>query len=138
VKYVLDTNAFSALMRGDPAMLARLQATDKIDVAVPQPVLAEIEYGLTRLPKSRRRDRLRARFELVRDEIARATWADEVSAQFGAIKAELERLGTRIEDFDVAIAAHALAYDAVLVTADRSHMSRVRGLSVEDWTAEPK
>jgi tRNA(fMet)-specific endonuclease VapC len=137
VKYVLDTNAFSALMRGHPTMLARLRAVAKPDVGVPQPVLAEIEYGLSRLPKSRRRDRLRARFELVRAEIARVVWADDVSARFGTIKAELERLGTRIEDFDVAIAAHAMAHDAVLVTADRSHMTRVRDLIVEDWSTKP-
>jgi len=138
VKYALDTNAFSALMRGDPTMLARLRAVAKPDVGVPQPVLAEIEYGLARLPKSRRRDRLRARFELLRAEIASVAWTDEVSAHFGAIKAELERLGTRIEDFDVAIAAHARAHEAALVTTDRSHMSRVRDLIVEDWSTAPK
>lgn len=138
MKYVLDTNAFSALMRGDPVMLMRLRDVEKLDVAVPQPVITEIEYGLARLARSRRRERLRARFELLRDEIARVAWSDDVSAHFGAIKAELERIGTRIEDFDVAIAAHALAHAAVLVTADRSHMARVRGLTVEDWSTATK
>jgi len=32
------------------------------------------------------------------------------------------------------VAAHALALDAVLVTANRSRMSRVPGLRVEDWS----
>jgi tRNA(fMet)-specific endonuclease VapC len=52
---------------------------------------------------------------------------------FGRIKATLERRGTRIEDFDAAIAAHALALDATLVTANIGHMIRVPGLRVEDW-----
>lgn len=133
MKYVFDTNAVSAMMRGDAAVLARLRETDKPDVGVPQPVLAEIEYGLARLPRSRRRDSLRAKFEMIRDELPRLPWTDDVSAQFGLAKADLERRGTRIEDFDLAIAAHALAHGAVLVTADRSHMPRVRGLVVEDW-----
>jgi hypothetical protein len=33
---------------------------------VPQPVLAEIEYGLERLPRSARRERLRARFHAIK------------------------------------------------------------------------
>jgi len=58
---------------------------------------------------------------------------DAVSERFGAIKAALERKGTRIEDFDAAIAAHALAEGAVLVTANLDDMVRVPGLAVEDW-----
>jgi tRNA(fMet)-specific endonuclease VapC len=67
-------------------------------------------------------------------EISRCPWTDDVSARFGEIKASLERRGERIEDFDVAIAAHAATHGAVLVTANRAHMSRVPGLEIEDWS----
>lgn len=133
MKYILDTNAVSALMRGDARMVARLARAKRGDVSVPQPVMAEIAYGLERLPRSRRRDALSARFELIGGELARAAWTDAVTGRFGFIKAHLERRGTRIEDFDAAIAAHALAAGAVLVTADVGHMARVPGLVVEDW-----
>lgn len=76
---------------------------------------------------------LQARFDLVRSELARAEWTDEVSFAFGRIRATLERRGTPIEDSDVAIAAHALALNATLVTANLSHMTRVPGLRVENW-----
>ena len=39
----------------------------------------------------------------------------------------LERTGKRIEDFDAAVAAHALATRAVLVTANVQHMVRILG-----------
>jgi tRNA(fMet)-specific endonuclease VapC len=121
------------MMRGDIPVLERLRAVEKPDVGLPQPVIAEIEYGLARLPRSRRRDALRARFDLICSELPHAAWTDAVSARFGTIKAELERRGRPIEDFDLAIAAHALAHEAVLVTSDASHMPRVRGLVIEDW-----
>jgi tRNA(fMet)-specific endonuclease VapC len=135
VKYVLDTNAVSALMRGDAAIVRRLSRVSRADVGLPQPVIAEIAYGIHRLARSRRRDSLLARFDLIRTELPRAAWTDEVSEAFGAIKAKLERAGERIEDFDVAVAAHALAESATLVTANLRHLERIPGIDVQDWTA---
>jgi tRNA(fMet)-specific endonuclease VapC len=134
VKYVLDTNAVSALMKGDPNVIARLSQVARRDVGMPQPVLGEIEYGLQRLDRSKRKDTLRARFELLKSEIQRVDWSDDVSDAFGRIKAALERKGERIEDFDAAVAAHATAHGSILVTANVKHMLRVSGLEVEDWS----
>jgi tRNA(fMet)-specific endonuclease VapC len=134
VTYILDTNAVSALMKGTVAVVERLAAESPAEVAVPQPVIAEIAFGIERLPRSKRRAALQARFDLLCTELPRAEWTDVVSQAYGRIKATLERKGTRIEDFDAAIAAHALALDATLVTADLDHMARVPGLHVEDWS----
>jgi len=136
VTYVLDTNAVSALMKGTPAVVERLAATAPAEVAIPQPVLAEIAFGIERLPRSKRRTSLQARFDLVSAELPRAEWTDAVSQAFGRIKAMLERRGMRIEDFDAAIAAHALSLEATLVTANLDHMVRVPGLRVEDWSQD--
>jgi tRNA(fMet)-specific endonuclease VapC len=133
VTYILDTNAVSALMKGSEAVVERLAATAPADVGLPQPVLAEIAFGIERLPRSRRRAALQARFDLICSELPRAEWTDAVSQAYGRIKATLERRGTRIEDFDAAIAAHALAMNATLVTANLEHMTRAPGLQIEDW-----
>jgi tRNA(fMet)-specific endonuclease VapC len=138
VTFVLDTNAVSALMRGDASVVQRLRNIAKEDVSVPQPVLAEIAYGIERLPRSKRRDRLRRRYDLIRAELARTPWTDAVTERFGVIKATLERRGDRIEDFDIAIAAHALANGATLVTTDARHMTRIDGLLMEDWAQRSK
>ena len=63
----------------------------------------------------------------------RVEWTDAVSHAYGSIKAALERRGSRIEDFDAAIAAHAVALGATLVTSNIEHMARISGLRVEDW-----
>src|SRR5688572_15847543 len=122
-------------MKGAPAVINRLAETEPAQVAVPQPVLAEIAFGIERLPRSKRRAALQARFDLLCTELPRAEWTDTVSQRYGQIKAVLERRGTRIEDFDAAIAAHALAAGAILVTADVEHMARVPGLRVQDWSS---
>ena len=132
--YVLDTNAVSALMKGNETIVERLASHSPADVAIPQPVIAEIAYGIQRLPRSRRRSVLQARFDLICSELSRAEWTDAVSQAFGRIKAILERRGSRIEDFDAAIAAHAIANGATLVTANAHHMNRVPGLVIENWS----
>ena len=136
MKYVLDTNTLSYAMAGEPRVCGRLLSRARTDVLLPQPVVAEVEYGLARMRKSKRRTRLAARFRAFLDEMSRAAWTDEVSRAFGATKADLERRGVRIEDFDVAIAAHALARDAVLVSDDVEHMRRIAGLRLETWRAD--
>jgi tRNA(fMet)-specific endonuclease VapC len=133
VSFVLDTNVLSALMRAEPAAVTRLRALARDQVAIPQPVVAEIEYGLARLPASKRRRALEKRWQLFAAELPRATWTDEVSVRFGKLKALLEKRGERLDDLDLAIAAHALALGATLVTANRRHMARIPGLQIESW-----
>ena len=132
--YVLDTTTISALMRGDTPAIARLKGVLRSQVLLPQPAVAEIAYGLARMRPSKRRTALQVRFELFRAELRRAIWDDDVSAAFGEIKASLERRGERLEDFDVAMAAHAVALGATLVSANLRHMRRVEGLALQDWS----
>jgi tRNA(fMet)-specific endonuclease VapC len=132
--HILDTTALSALMRGEGATSQRLLHQDPNEVTVPQPVLAELRYGLARLPKSRRRAKLEERLEILLRSLERAPWTDDVSRTFGELKAELEKRGKRVDDFDVAIAAHALALGATLVTQNIRHFERIPGLAIENWS----
>lgn len=134
MRYVLDTNVVSLLMKGDAKVIDRLKGVSRAEVCMPQPVVAEIAYGIQRLSRSKRKDALASRFELLKSEIQRLGWSDEVSEAFGGIKSGLERKGERIEDFDAAVAAHALAAGCVLVTANLKHTATVPGLEVEDWS----
>jgi tRNA(fMet)-specific endonuclease VapC len=63
LKYVLDTNVVSLLMKGDPNVIGRLKAVSRADVCIPQPVVAEIAYGIQRLSRSKRKDALASRFD---------------------------------------------------------------------------
>lgn len=133
MKYVLDTNTLSLAMKGDREVCARLLTLPRTDVLLPQPVIAEIRYGLSRLKKSKRLDALTQRFDLFLDRAMRAEWTDEVSRAFGLLKFDLERKGTRIEDFDVAIAAHAIVLDGALVSTNEKHLARIPNLRLENW-----
>ncbi len=131
--YLLDTTAVSALMRAEPRVGARIRACSPEEVGVPQPVVAEVEYGLARLPRSRRKVLLHDRWSVIERALLRVQWTDAVSHRFGELKAELERTGSRLDDFDLAIAAHALHAKAILITSNVRHLSRIPRLEIEDW-----
>jgi len=133
VKYVLDTNVFSALMVGNTSVEARLRDLRVGEVLVPQPVIAEISSGIERLSRSKRERSLRRAFERVAELLERSVWTDEVSHTYGRIKANLSTRGVVIEDFDIAIAAHAIAERAIVATDNFRHFQRVQGLEVENW-----
>ena len=120
-------------MRGDEDVLAHFERARASQVLVAEPAWAEIEYGIARLQPSRRRERLSNRLELLRKNIQTTPWTADVSACFGIIKAVLEKRGARLEDFDLAIAAHALAIDATLVTGNQRHLGRVDDLKLTEW-----
>ncbi len=118
-------------MKGTPAVVARLERTRRDDVSISQITVAEIEFGLRALQASRRRTLLREQWRTIGRELLRLPWDDAVSRAFGERKARLERSGTRISDFDLAIAAHAIALDLIVVTADAA-FERV-GVARENW-----
>jgi predicted nucleic acid-binding protein len=134
LKYLFDTNTVSALMRGNPLVISRLQESARTDVVIAQPVVAEIEFGLSLLPRGKRKNALTQRWNVLNDELLRIAWTDAVSLAFARVKAALHKQGQLVEDFDIAIAAHALAWDLCLVSKNTRHMARVKGLKLEDWT----
>ncbi len=62
-------------------------------------------------------------------------YSEQDAQAAGEIRAELERKGTRIGEYDTLIAGQAYARGLTLVTANTREFRRVKGLAVEDWTA---
>ena len=131
MKYVLDTNTVSALMKGVPSAATRLEKIPRADVAISQVTVAEIEFGLRYVPPSKRRRLLQDQWQTIGAELIRLPWDDDVSRAFGERKARLERAGMRMSDFDLAIAAHAIALGLIVVTADTA-FERL-GIRHENW-----
>ena len=51
----------------------------------------------------------------------------------GEIYAGLRKVGKLINDADILIASIVKAHDAVLVTNNEDHFSRIEGLKIENW-----
>jgi tRNA(fMet)-specific endonuclease VapC len=130
MRYLLDTNIFIAAMKGIGPVRSKLEATPLSDIALSPVVLGELELGVE---KSRHKEKNSARLARIIEGLQLLPLDAQVSRQYGAIRAELERHGTPIGANDYWIAAQARTLGAVLVTNNVGEFSRVPGLMVEDW-----
>jgi len=127
---MLDTNMVSYLLRGHPAVVARVTAAPIVSLCLSAITGAELMYGLAKRPGTARL--ARAIDELLR-RVEVLPWTSSVMATYGETRAALESQGQPMGALDLLIAAHALETGAVLVTNDQAFW-RVPGLVVEDWS----
>ena len=131
-RYLLDTNIISDLIRNPQGRCSKRIARageDRICTSII--VAAELRYGCAK----RDSKRLTKAVEDLLAEIDVLPFEAPADAEYGAIRAALERAGTPIGGNDLLIAAHARAVGATVVSANAVEFKRVRGLKVENWLA---
>ena len=128
MRFLLDTNAVIALLKGHVGVLGRLRRHALGDFGVSAVVIHELRYGAS---KSRRRTENHARIDALHFSIL--PFDAEDARQAGAVRAALDQAGTPIGGYDVLMAGQALARNLVLVTHNTREFARVDGLRIEDW-----
>ena len=129
---MLDTNVISDLIKDPQGRCAKRIAKvgeDRICTSII--VAAELRYGCAK----RNSKRLTKAVEDLLAEIDVLPFEVPADAEYGAIRAALERAGKPIGGNDLMIAAHACAVGATVVSANTDEFKRVRGLKVENWLA---
>jgi tRNA(fMet)-specific endonuclease VapC len=130
IEYLLDTNVVSDFIH-HPLGTAR-QHADKIGferLAVSIIVAGELRFGCSR----RKSVRLTRDVEAVLGSLPIVPLEAAADRHYASLRTELERRGMLISANDMLIAAHALALDCTLVTANEREFRRVPGLRVENW-----
>lgn len=88
--YLLDTTAFSALMRRDAKIRARVAAITPTDHAVICTITrGEVLYGLTRLPQGKRRNDLEAEATYLFAQLACLSVTEAAGDRYANIKWEM-------------------------------------------------
>jgi predicted nucleic acid-binding protein len=134
VIFLLDSNAFSDLMRKHPKLADRLTAlADSDKVAICTIVRGEILYGLERLPQGRRREHLRSLAAPLFAALSCEPVPEAAGDHYAGIKRSREQNGLALDENDLWIAATAVALGAVLVSRD-GDFARIEGLNTQDWS----
>jgi hypothetical protein len=134
---ILDTNVVSELMRPEPApgVASWVRDRDRRELRTTAITLAEIRYGIARLPDGRRKQVLLA----AADEIFSA-FSDQVlpvdavaAEQYAVIASSRERAGKPIAGFDALIAAVCRSQGAALATRNVSDFDGAGIEVIDPW-----
>ena len=130
--YLLDANILSALVREPFGGLGqRIERVGDANLGINAVVEGEVRFGVEKW----RSARLRRNVQLILDRLNVIPMGAGVGRAYADIRTSLERAGTPIGTNDLWIAAHALAEDMTLVTANVREFSRVAALRIENWLA---
>jgi tRNA(fMet)-specific endonuclease VapC len=129
--YLLDTNIASFVIKGNvPNVRLRLRGVPMSNVALSVVTQAELLYGVARKPSVKNLQAVVHEFLLC---VQALPWDNLAATQYAHLHAALERSGKPMGNMDMLIAAHALSFDAVLVTSD-AVFKHIDHLRTEDWT----
>ena len=130
MKYLLDTDVCVYLLNGDGRIIQKVREIGIFSISICNATLGELYFGAY---CSRKVEANIKRILGFKNNLTIYSDSEESSELFGRFKAELKGKGRLIADFDLLIASIAHANNCVLVTNNRSHFDRLKGLAIENW-----
>jgi tRNA(fMet)-specific endonuclease VapC len=130
MRYMLDTNAVSHLIKAHPVLIQRVTAAPMAALCISAITEGELLFGLAKRPAARQLHAAVIEF-LKRVDVL--PWDSSTAEHYGTLRASMEAQGKPLAPLDMLIGAHAASVGAVLVTNDRAFQS-IGDLKVEDWT----
>ena len=125
MRILLDTNAYSLLMRGDDQAAAVVR--NSTEILMSAVVIGELLFGF-RHGSRRQRNTADLQGFLASPHVSLLPVGQATAEHYSRIAAALRSNGTPIPTNDVWIAAHAMETGAQLVSADR-HFDYVEGIA---------
>jgi tRNA(fMet)-specific endonuclease VapC len=129
-QYLLDTDVAVNYLRGFAEVIQRVLRVGAADIFLSEITVAELKYGAA---KSKRPEHTRLRVDFFCGDFAIVPIYPALDV-FAHEKARLEKLGLRLEDFDLLIGATAMYHELILVTNNTKHFERMQSLHLENWT----
>jgi toxin FitB len=135
---ILDTNVVSELMRAEPAsqVVEWVRRRDRRELRMTSITLAEIGFGIARLPAGRRKQALQ---DAANDTFAafdeQILPVDAAAAEhYATIASDRERTGKPIAGFDALIAAVCRSRGAALATRNEPDFDGTGVEIINPWT----
>ncbi|MBZ0257346.1 type II toxin-antitoxin system VapC family toxin [bacterium] len=118
---ILDTNVISELMRETPHenVKAWIAANKPTDLSLTTITIAEIQRGLARLPKGKRRNTLELKFSTFISEAFSGriySFDEDAAIVYGKVAAKREKEGFNTDAVDLMIAAIVKSRNASIAT----------------------
>lgn len=135
---VLDTNVTSELMKPTPsaAVAQWVRGQSATDLYTTSITLAEIDYGIQRLPDGHRKDRLKAAADEIFSVFTEHVLPFDAAAakHYGHLVSHRDRLGAPVEGFDAQIASICRTRQATLATRNVKDFDDTGISAIDPWS----
>ena len=131
--YLLDTDIVIYSLKGHSAVKKNLERNLHAALKISIVTLMELYYGAY---KSQKVASNIGKIKRIEDAVEIIALGRESAEIFAMLKADLEKSGIPLDDFDLILAACALSHNLVLVTNNVKHFQRIQGLKFENWAKE--
>jgi predicted nucleic acid-binding protein len=139
-RYLLDTNVVSELVkpRPDARVVAWIRGSDEADLHLSVLTFAEIRFGIEKLPRGARRERLRGWMETeLADRFEDRILGIErgIAELWGVIMARAAAMSLRLPVMDTLLAATAEYHGMTMVTRNVRDFARADVATLDPWSA---
>jgi tRNA(fMet)-specific endonuclease VapC len=130
MRYLLDTNIISDLMRNPRGEVARkIVEIGEKKIFTSVLAIGEVIYGIEKRRSEKHAVALKAIMPFMKPE----PFESPADKHYAAIRLAIEAMGLPVGQLDMLLGAQALASDAVFVTANEKHFRHMPGLKIENW-----
>ena len=129
--YLLDTDTIIYSLKGKPEVVENIRSHADNPKAISVITYGELVYGAQ---KSQHIEKNLAKIHRLREIFPVIDLSCAIMDTFGSLKAELNRKGTGVDDFDLLIAATAMTMGYCVVSNNVKHFSKIPGMQLENWT----
>ena len=130
MKYLLDTNICVFFLRGKLNLDQIIKEKGRENCYISEITIAELKYGATKSPRAEHHHKILSEFLSTIQVIPIIDLLDDYAVE----RVRLEKLGIRIDDFDLLIGITAVVNRFTMITNNVKHLGRIKNIKIEDWS----
>jgi len=133
MRFLLDTNTVSFLLRNQGMVRTHLEQYSPQDIAISSITEAELLYGIAKNPQPQLINAVSSFLQTVHV----LAWDRHAAKHYGTLKASMINHGLSMAELDLQIVSHALSLNLTLVTSDHGILQLQKmpqlPLKLADW-----
>ena len=133
MSYLIDTDIIIYSLKGNTVVQNRFSLNENIPKAISVITYGELLFGAK---KSKNVEKNLAVIYRIKELFPIIGIDKAVMETFSAVKVNIQKIGTSIDDMDLLIASTAMTMNYTLVTNNEKHFSKIKGLKIENWSKE--
>ena len=127
---MIDTDTCIFAIRNKQGLKEKFEYADPDNCFISEITLAELMFGVENSEKKEKNQKALDNFlsgiKVIPIYHSLSLYATE--------KARLRKAGTPVDDFDLLIGVTSITHHLIMVTKNKNHFKKIKGIILEDWT----